>query len=79
MSAREAYCTGCGRPRPVLYESVDRLYPIVQCGSVKRPGTLSREAARAIIKERRARRKAIKALVAKTYPQGAAEAMKPVR
>ncbi len=62
LGQHEAYCTGCGKPRPILERTIDERYPIVACGRVKRPGTYDKAAARRVIKDRRARRKAAKAL-----------------
>lgn len=74
MGPDEAYCTGCGKPRPILHNTVDGRYPIVQCGRVKRPGLFDQRAARAIIRDRRRRRKERKALIAAQYPEGAPKA-----
>lgn len=64
----EAYCYGCGRPRPIVGRSVDERYPLVQCGSRRREGTLDRTAALAVIKDRRKRLKARRDALSTAYP-----------
>lgn len=68
LKPNEAFCTGCGKPRVILVETIDPRYPIVACGRVKRPGTYDRAYAKSIIKNRRARRKAQKAALAAMFP-----------
>jgi len=81
VGPNEAFCTGCGKPRLIIpgYTSIDERYPVVACGSVKRPGTMDAAEARAIIKARRARRKERKALLAATYGVSVETNMRPVR
>jgi len=57
------YCTGCGKPRPLVagYLPIDERYPLVQCGRVKRPALTDLKAARRVIRERRKRRKLLRA------------------
>lgn len=88
LESGQAYCSGCGKPRPIvgtapaakpsgdtMFGSVnfgkaaplDPRYVTVQCGRVTRPGLFDRAQARQIIRERRARRKAVKAEIKKAY------------
>lgn len=68
LTKNEAYCLGCGKPRPKVpgYTDIDPRYLVVQCGRVKRAGTMDAVMARNVIKDRRARRKERKALLRAT-------------